>query len=126
LAIYSVNFDWSPTLIALVVNMRFTQIEVVALFTGIAAAQTLNIPTAVGNVTALPEPSAITGSEDYGNREFDRGHPCDSDEDTGSSNAVFILEDGASISNVIIGANSLEGVHCKGSSTSHPDYHVPD
>ncbi|CAN9328037.1 unnamed protein product [Alternaria alternata] len=82
-----------------------------------AAAQTLNIPTRSGNIVSLPEPSTITGKVDFANKEFDRGQPCDSDEDTGSSNAVFILEDGASISNVIIGADSLEGVHCMGSCT---------
>lgn len=52
-----------------------------------------------------------------GNKEYDRGQACDTDADTGSSNAVFILEDGASLSNVIIGANQLEGVHCKGACT---------
>jgi hypothetical protein len=84
------------------------------LIASMAAAQTLNIPTRAGSIVSLPEPSTITGSVDLGNKEFDRGQPCDSDEDTGSSNAVFILEDGASMSNVIIGADSLEGVHCKG------------
>ena len=27
---------------------------------------------------------------------------------------MFVLEDGASLSNVIIGPNQAEGVHCKG------------
>lgn len=35
----------------------------------------------------------------------------------GSDNAVFVLEDGASLSNVIIGADQLEGIHCKGACT---------
>jgi hypothetical protein len=52
-----------------------------------------------------------------GNREYDRGRPCDSDEDTGSDSAVFILENGATLSNVIIGKNQLEGIHCKGACT---------
>lgn len=94
--------------------MKFSQVQLAALVASIASAQTLNIPSRVGSVVALPSPSIITGSEDYGNKEFDRGHPCDSDLDTGSDNAVFILQDGASISNVIIGANALEGVHCLG------------
>ncbi|KAF2127862.1 carbohydrate-binding module family 1 protein [Dothidotthia symphoricarpi CBS 119687] len=97
--------------------MRFSQVELMALVASIASAQTLNIPTRVGAITSLPEPSVITGSFDAGNAEFDRGQPCDSDEDTGSANAVFVLEDGASLSNVIIGADSLEGVHCLGSCT---------
>jgi hypothetical protein len=94
--------------------MKFTQVQLAALVASVASAQTLNIPTPAGSIVSLPEPSVITGSEDFGNKEFDRGQPCDSDEDTGSDNAVFILEDGASIANVIIGADALEGVHCKG------------
>lgn len=97
--------------------MKFSQIQLAALVASLASAQTLNIPTRVGEITSLPAPSVITGSEDFGNREFDRGIPCDSDEDTGSDSAVFILEDGASLSNVIIGADALEGVHCNGSCT---------
>ncbi|KAJ4344152.1 hypothetical protein N0V95_006314 [Ascochyta clinopodiicola] len=97
--------------------MKFSQVQLAALVASIASAQTLNIPTRVGEITSLPSPSTITGSEDYGNKEFDRGQPCDSDEDTGSDNAVFVLEDGASLSNVIIGADALEGVHCLGSCT---------
>lgn len=45
-----------------------------------------------------------------GNKEYDRGQACDSDADTGSSNAVFILEDGATLSNVIIGANQCKHI----------------
>ncbi|KAF3039596.1 hypothetical protein E8E12_009379 [Didymella heteroderae] len=97
--------------------MKFTQVQLAALVASIASAQTLDIPTRVGEITSLPSPSIITGSVDLGNKEFDRGQPCDSDEDTGSDNAVFILEDGASLSNVIIGADALEGVHCTGSCT---------
>ena len=83
---------------------------------GLASAQTLNIPTRVGSVVALSQPSTISGSVDFGNREYDRGVTCKSGEN-GSQDAVFILENGASISNVIIGANQLEGVHCKGACT---------
>lgn len=93
-----------------------SKVALVALVAGIASAQTLNIPSRVGSIVSLPAPSTITGNEDFGNKEFDRGHPCDSDADTGSDSAVFILEDGASISNVIIGSDALEGVHCLGES----------
>jgi hypothetical protein len=93
-----------------------SQVALLALVASIASAQTLNIPTRVGSIVTLPSPSSITGSVDFKNGEFDRGHDCNSDEDTGSENAVFILQDGAAISNVIIGAASLEGVHCLGTS----------
>lgn len=52
-----------------------------------------------------------------GNKEYDRGRACNTDDDTGSDSAVFILKDGATLSNVIIGANQLEGVHCEGACT---------
>jgi hypothetical protein len=94
-----------------------SQIALLSLVGSMAAAQTLNIPTRSGNIVSLPKPSTITGKVDFANKEFDRGQPCDSDEDTGSDSAVFILQDGASISNVIIGADALEGVHCLGSCT---------
>jgi len=90
--------------------MQFTHVLVSAVLTHLVAGQTLKIPTRVGNVVALPSPSTISGTVDLGNREFDRGQPCNSDEDTGSSNAVFILKAGATLSNVIIGVNALEGV----------------
>lgn len=86
-------------------------------FLSLTTAQSLNIPSRVGSIISLPSPSVISGSFNGGNREYDRGRPCDSDADTGSENAVFILNNGASLSNVIIGSNSLEGVHCKGACT---------
>jgi len=91
-----------------------SQVALLSLVASMAAAQTLNIPTRSGSIVSLPQPSTITGSVNFGNKEFDRGRPCNSDEDTGSDSAVFILQNGASISNVIIGANALEGVHCLG------------
>ena len=94
--------------------MKACTAQLAALVASVVSAQTLNIPTRVGDIVSLPEASIITGSEDFGNKEFDRGQPCDSDEDTGSENAVFILQDGASLSNVIIGGDALEGVHCLG------------
>lgn len=97
--------------------MKSVSAILVATTVGLTSAQTLNIPARVGDIVSLPEPSVISGSEDFGNQEFDRGQPCDSDEDTGSDSAVFILEDGASIANVIIGGDALEGIHCQGSCT---------
>jgi hypothetical protein len=54
-------------------------------FIGIASAQTLNIPSRVGSIVSLPSPSVVKGSVDLGNREYDRGRACDSDDDTGMS-----------------------------------------
>jgi|SRR5688572_19322803 hypothetical protein len=97
--------------------MLFHSVFAVAALATTAAAQTVNIPSRVGNIISLPSASVIAGSQDMGNREYDRGRACNTDEDTGSQNAVFILENGATLSNVIIGKNQLEGVHCKGACT---------
>ena len=96
--------------------MRF-ELALISAAAGLAAGQTLNIPTRVGSIVSLAAPSIISGSVDMGNKEFDRGRPCDSDEDTNSQSAVFILKNGATLSNVIIGPNQLEGVHCEGACT---------
>ncbi|CAJ0544358.1 Ff.00g035760.m01.CDS01 [Fusarium sp. VM40] len=79
--------------------------------------QNLAIPARNGPVQSLKAPMSISGFRDMANHEYDRGRPCNSDQDTGSASAVFILEDGATLSNAIIGANALEGVHCKGRCT---------
>ncbi|TKX19784.1 pectate lyase-like protein [Elsinoe australis] len=97
--------------------MFFSNVVIAASVAGLAMGQSLNIPTRSGSIVSLAKPSTISGSFNGGNKEFDRGQPCNSDADTGSDSAVFILENGASLSNVIIGANALEGVHCKGACT---------
>ena len=45
---------------------------------------------------------------------YDRGVDCTGQDEGGDSDAVFILESGASLSNCIIGPNQIEGVHCFG------------
>ncbi|KAH8594652.1 putative pectate lyase E [Bisporella sp. PMI_857] len=97
--------------------MQFSTTFLLAVASSLAAAQTLNIPTRVGSIVSLSSPSSIVGTVDLGNKEFDRGRACDSDDDTGSSNAVFIVKPGGTLKNVIIGANALEGVHCEGACT---------
>jgi len=39
---------------------------------------------------------------------------CSEQSETGEDDAIFILNDDATLSNVIIGPNQAEGVHCKG------------
>ncbi|KAH8667761.1 pectate lyase [Ilyonectria robusta] len=97
--------------------MLYQQIIATLALATAASAQTLNIPARVGAIQSNDAPINISGSKDYGNQEFDRGRPCNTDDDTGSDSAVFILSDGATLSNVIIGKDQLEGVHCKGKCT---------
>jgi hypothetical protein len=97
--------------------MQFTTAALTAVLATLAASQSLAIPARSGSIQTLSAAMSISGSKDMGNKEYDRGQPCNTDADTGSANAVFILEDGATLSNVIIGANQLEGVHCKAACT---------
>jgi len=42
---------------------------------------------------------------------------CNQQSEGGDKDALFILEDGATLSNVIVGPNNGEGIHCKGRCT---------
>jgi len=42
---------------------------------------------------------------------------CTGDDEGGDADAVFILQSGATLKNVIIGAKQIEGVHCLGPCT---------
>ncbi|KZL73079.1 pectate lyase [Colletotrichum tofieldiae] len=97
--------------------MGFAKIIWTALFASVVAGQTLTIPTRAGSIISLSAPSAISGSKDLGNREYDRGRSCETDVETPGGHPVFILEDGATLSNVIIGAGQVEGIHCRGACT---------
>jgi hypothetical protein len=100
-----------------VIKMHISTTALTAIMATLVASQTLKIPTRIGSIVSLSAPSPISGLKDLGNQEFDRGRACNSDDDGGSDGAVFILENGATLANVIIGANQLEGIHCKGACT---------
>lgn len=84
--------------------------------------------------TAFPKPSGTTNlaavktiapgaTFDGGLYQWDRSpSTCNDQAEGGSSGAVFILEDGATLSNVVIGPNNGEGVHCKGKCTLNNMY----
>ncbi|PVF99220.1 hypothetical protein CPB86DRAFT_814169 [Serendipita vermifera] len=80
---------------------------------------TTTLPASAG-YTSLPTARVISGSFDGGMVKFDRkgsSGACAGQEETGEDAAVFILESGAKLSNVIIGADQAEGVHCRGTCT---------
>lgn len=92
---------------------------VLALVAGASAAATTTLPKSA-TVTNLPTaiPVAKGKSYDGGMKRFERvPSSCENQKETGEKAASFILEDGATLSNVIIGASSGEGVHCKGTCT---------
>jgi len=53
---------------------------------------------------------------DGGMKTFDIGHTCEEQKETGSKYAAFLLEQNATLKNVIIGKAQNEGVHCMQSS----------
>lgn len=91
-----------------------------SLFNALAVAQfcyaEVAIPKSAG-YTALSAPKMIKGANDFKMWEFDRGVNCDPSKEYDDSASTFILEDGASISNVIFGTKQISGVFCLGSCT---------
>ncbi|KXH47551.1 pectate lyase [Colletotrichum nymphaeae SA-01] len=82
---------------------------------GTAAA---GLPASSGtSVLKAAQTVAAGASFDGGMKAFDRGVSCTGQAEGGDSDAVFILEKGAKLSNVIIGPNQIEGVHCNGGCT---------
>lgn len=77
---------------------------------------TIPIPASAGTET-LKEPMEISGTFDGGLKTYGRGVSCDGGSEGGTSDAVFILKDGATLKNAIIGKDQIEGVHCQGSCT---------
>ncbi|KAH7368410.1 family 3 polysaccharide lyase [Plectosphaerella cucumerina] len=81
------------------------------------SAVTTTLPKSAG-VTSLPTAIPVKGSYDGKMKRFERSpSTCQEQKETGEKDASFILEDGATLSNVIIGASSGEGVHCRGKCT---------
>ncbi|KAH0435632.1 hypothetical protein CcaCcLH18_04741 [Colletotrichum camelliae] len=99
------------------VTMSIAKFLPVAILVGLATGQTLNIPGRSGSIISLPAPSVISGSKDMDNKEYDRGRACETDVETPGGHPVFILDDGATLSNAIIGIGQVEGIHCRGACT---------
>lgn len=74
------------------------------------------IPSSKGSVT-FDAAEEVSGTFDGGLKTYGRGVSCTGQAEGGDSDAVFILKDGATLKNAIIGADQIEGVHCEGSCT---------
>lgn len=104
--------------------MRFSETFLVAAVLGLAngreiltsRASNFPIPASKGSVT-YKKTQVIKGTFDGGMKTYGRGVSCTGQKEGGDSDAVFQLEDGATLQNVIIGKDQIEGVHCKGSCT---------
>ncbi|KAH6619900.1 putative pectate lyase E [Boeremia exigua] len=93
--------------------MHFTTLTIATLAASLASAQTLNIPARVGSVQRASN-QLISANRDFGNAEFDSGVACDTGE---GGLPVFRIADGVTISNLIIGPNQVDGIHCLGRCT---------
>ena len=76
----------------------------------------LPVPSSKGSVT-YKSVQKVSGVFDGGMKTYGRGVSCTGQVEGGDSDAVFQLEDGATLQNAIIGKDQIEGVHCKGSCT---------
>ena len=79
---------------------------------------TFPIPESQGSQT-FEATYTISGNEtfDGGMKTYGRGVDCSGQAEGGDSDAVFIVKDGGTLKNAIIGADQIEGVHCEGSCT---------
>ncbi|CAE7219395.1 unnamed protein product [Rhizoctonia solani] len=62
----------------------------------------------------------VKGTFDGGNVGYERGKgACSRQKEGSDKDAAFLLENGATLRNVVIGANQAEGVHCEGSCNTY-------
>ncbi|TFK40047.1 pectin lyase fold/virulence factor [Crucibulum laeve] len=84
-----------------------------------AATSIFPIPPATSSVSApirVKAGSTFTPAKPY--TRFDRGAgPCNGQTEGGQGDAVFLLEEGATLERVVIGKDQSEGIHCLGSCT---------
>ncbi|KAF2690299.1 polysaccharide lyase family 3 protein [Lentithecium fluviatile CBS 122367] len=101
----------------------YSQAILLASLVGIASAQNTNLQTAFpasSGTTNLAAAKTIAASAtfDGGMKQWDRSpSTCNDQAEGGDADAVFVLNSGAVLSNVIIGPNNGEGVHCLGTCT---------
>ncbi|KAF2754901.1 pectate lyase [Pseudovirgaria hyperparasitica] len=100
-----------------------------AIFLVALVSTALAATTNTGLQTTFPSPSGTTNlaavktvaagaSFDGGMKQWDRNpSTCNEQAEGGDSDAVFLLQEGAVLSNAIIGPNNGEGVHCLGACT---------
>ncbi|KAF2400706.1 hypothetical protein EJ06DRAFT_509525 [Trichodelitschia bisporula] len=76
-------------------------------------------PKPAGNVNlSAVKHIAAGGHFDGGMKLYDRSpSTCKQQKEGGDKDAIFLLENGATLSNILIGPNNGEGVHCLGTCT---------
>lgn len=87
----------------------------------LAKRASLPIPASKGSVT-LKAPQTVSGTFDGGMKTYGRGVSCTGQVEGGDKDAVFIVKNGGTLKNAIIGKDQIEGVHCEGSCTIEVRY----
>ncbi|KAA8646858.1 hypothetical protein EYZ11_008637 [Aspergillus tanneri] len=79
---------------------------------------TFPLPESKGSET-FDKPYEVVEGKTYdgGMKTFGRGVQCTGQVEGGDSDAVFIIKEGGTLKNAIIGADQIEGVHCEGACT---------
>ncbi|KAJ1563487.1 hypothetical protein HK096_000742 [Nowakowskiella sp. JEL0078] len=103
--------------------MRFTVIAAIALATVAYAApadldrRACSTPPSGGGSSDTPW--TICGAFDGKGATYDtkKDYSSNCGGESGTTGAVFIIADGGSVKNVVIGGRQREGIHCKGSCT---------
>ena len=85
-------------------------------FSSLTKRASIPIPASKGSVT-YKSPMVVKGTFDGGLKTYGRGVSCTGQAEGGDSDAVFLIENGGTLKNAIIGKDQIEGVHCKGSCT---------
>ncbi|KAK6336170.1 hypothetical protein TWF696_001733 [Orbilia brochopaga] len=85
--------------------------------TSVSLTPPTNLPASAGT-TAYPTAILVTGVFDGGMWKYDRNpSSCEGQSETDEDAAMFIIEAGGTVKNVIIGPNQGEGIHCRGPCT---------
>ncbi|KAF2003201.1 polysaccharide lyase family 3 protein [Amniculicola lignicola CBS 123094] len=77
---------------------------------------TFPIPASKGSVT-YKAAKMVSGTFDGGMKTYGRGVKCGGQAEGGDKDAVFLVANGGTLQNVIIGKDQNEGVHCLGACT---------
>lgn len=103
----------------------YSKLLVLLVSVGLASAATTNtnlqttFPKSSGTTALAAVKTIAAGATfDGGMYQWDRSpSTCNGQAEGGDSDAVFLLQNGATLSNVVIGPNNGEGVHCLGTCT---------
>lgn len=82
----------------------------------LAKRASLPVPASKGSVT-YKAPKEVSGTFDGGMKTYGRGVKCSGQAEGGNKDAVFLVKNGGTLKNAIIGKDQIEGVHCEGSCT---------